>query len=72
MASLVKTSLPSCRSRSATYWLTIPARPLGGHVRRQPGTAKVQREYTRVLNSRFILGQNKSVYLDLLRRVHLN
>jgi len=28
----------------------------------QPGAAKVQREYTRVLNSRFIRGQNQSVY----------
>lgn len=28
----------------------------------QPGAAKVQREYARVLNSRFIRGQNKSVY----------
>jgi hypothetical protein len=28
----------------------------------QPGAAKVQREYRRVLNSRFIRGQNQSVY----------
>ena len=28
----------------------------------QPGTAKVQREYARVLSSRFIRGQNQSVY----------
>jgi hypothetical protein len=28
----------------------------------QPGAATVQREYTRVLNSRFIRAQNKSVY----------
>jgi len=28
----------------------------------QPGAAKVQREYTRVLNSRFIRGQNQSLY----------
>jgi hypothetical protein len=28
----------------------------------QPGAAKVQREYARVLNSRFIRGQNQSVY----------
>ena len=28
----------------------------------QPGAAKVQREYERVLNSRFIRAQNKSVY----------
>lgn len=28
----------------------------------QPGAANVQREYTRILNSRFIRGQNRSVY----------
>ena len=28
----------------------------------QPGSAQVQREYTRILNSRFIRAQNKSVY----------
>jgi hypothetical protein len=28
----------------------------------QPGRAKVQREYTRILNSRFIRSQNQSVY----------
>ena len=33
-----------------------------GRSEGQPGAAKVQREYTRVLNSRFIRGQNQSIY----------
>ncbi len=40
----------------------IPDRPLGSTSEGQPGAAKVQREYARILNSRFIRGQNQSVY----------
>jgi hypothetical protein len=48
---------------------TDPLQPLAFLIGRwegasegQPGAAKVQREYLRILNSRFIRGQNRSVY----------
>jgi len=57
------------RAQSAPTPEADPLQPLAfmlgrweGTSEGQPGTAKVQREYTRILNSRFIRVQNKSVY----------
>jgi len=60
----VSVAMPSPQSAAAD-----PLQPLAFLVGRwegssegQPGRAKVQREYTRILNSRFIRVQNQSVY----------
>jgi hypothetical protein len=57
------------RAQSALTTEADPLQPLEFMIGRwegtsagQPGAAKVQREYTRILNSRFIRVQNKSVY----------
>ncbi len=60
---------PTRGAASAQPIAADPLKPLAFLIGRwegtsngQPGTARVQREYSRILNSRFIRAQNQSVY----------
>jgi len=68
-ALLISATPAPARAQSAPTSEADPLQPLAFLIGRwegasdgQPGTAKVQREYTPILNSRFIRVQNKSVY----------
>ena len=68
-ALLISATPAPTRAQSAPTSEADPLQPLAFLIGRwegasdgQPGTAKVQREYTPILNSRFIRVQNKSVY----------
>ena len=70
VCALVISAAPApTRAQSAPTSEADPLQPLAFLIGRwegtsegQPGAAKVQREYTRILNSRFIRVQNRSVY----------
>jgi hypothetical protein len=68
-ALLILATPAPTRAQSAVTSEADPLQPLAFLIGRwegtsegQPGAAKVQREYTRILNSRFIRVQNRSVY----------